>query len=261
MSQDSITLESSKYAKPLAMAGRKTSLKWKIGATFSGLLLGLGIMVIGIVYLMTEHALQRQVDSRSAAIATNLSDAAAGYVSKRSILELDALIAKYGRLDGVAYAYVQDPKGEILASSLQPFPPNLKEPTAINKQRMPGSREASVRGKAVYETRIPILEGQLGAVHVGLWAENVEREVRATVLPLVSLISLFLVVSIALSHLLTGKMIQPILDLKSLADDISRGHLDTAVTVQSNDEVGELSRSLERMRASLKAAMVRLNKA
>jgi HAMP domain-containing protein len=48
--------------------------------------------------------------------------------------------------------------------------------------------------------------------------------------------------------------------LKSIADDISRGHLDTPVSFQSNDEVGELARSLERMRASLKAAMTRLNK-
>jgi len=45
-----------------------------------------------------------------------------------------------------------------------------------------------------------------------------------------------------------------------IADDISRGRLDTSVTIQSNDEVGELGRSLERMRASLKAAMIRLNR-
>jgi methyl-accepting chemotaxis protein len=48
--------------------------------------------------------------------------------------------------------------------------------------------------------------------------------------------------------------------LKAIADDISRGRLDTKVLIQSNDEVGELGRSLERMRASLKAAMNRLNR-
>jgi methyl-accepting chemotaxis protein len=55
-------------------------------------------------------------------------------------------------------------------------------------------------------------------------------------------------------------MIRPILDLKAIADDISRGRLDTIVSIQSNDEVGELGRSLERMRASLKAAMNRLSR-
>ena len=37
------------------------------------------------------------------------------------------LLPKCGRLDGVAYAYIQDPKGEIIATSLQPFPAELKE--------------------------------------------------------------------------------------------------------------------------------------
>jgi HAMP domain-containing protein len=50
------------------------------------------------------------------------------------------------------------------------------------------------------------------------------------------------------------------LELKASADEISRGQLDTPVIIRSTDEVGELARSLERMRASLKAAMVRLNR-
>jgi HAMP domain-containing protein len=260
MSQDSITLESSKFAKPLALAGRKSSLKRKIGASFSGLIFGLGVMVIGIVYFMMDRALQRQVDLRSAAIATNLSDAAAGFASRKSTLELDALIAKYGRLDGVAYAYIQDPRGEILVSSLQPFPPELRESASVENPRISGSRIVAVRGRSVYETHVPLLDGQLGAVHVGLWADNVEHDVRAALLPIVGLISLCLVIGMGLSTMLASKIVRPILELKTLADDISRGHLDTPVSIQSNDEVGDLARSLERMRASLKAAMIRLNK-
>jgi HAMP domain-containing protein len=74
------------------------------------------------------------------------------------------------------------------------------------------------------------------------------------------LIALCLIVGVGLSLALASKMIRPILELKAIADDISRGRLDTVVSVQSADEVGELARSLERMRASLKAAMTRLNR-
>jgi HAMP domain-containing protein len=76
----------------------------------------------------------------------------------------------------------------------------------------------------------------------------------------VGLIAICLLIGIVVSVVLAGKTIRPILELKSIADDISRGHLDIPVSIQSNDEVGELARSLERMRASLKAAMRRLNK-
>jgi two-component system, cell cycle sensor histidine kinase and response regulator CckA len=261
MPQESLSLESSKMAAPAPLGWQGSSLRWKFVTAFGGLILLLGVCVIGIVYYLTGNALQRQVDLRSAAIATNLSDAAAGYVSRRNALELDALIAKYGRLDGVAYAYIQDPKGEIIASSLQPFPVELKESAFIADQRTFKARTTSARGQSVYETRVPLLDGQLGAVHVGLWAETIQQDVRGTLLTIVGLITLCLAVGIAISTMIASKAIRPLLELKSIADDISRGQLDTPVSFQSNDEVGELARSLERMRASLKAAMVRLNRA
>jgi len=255
MSQETASVET-KLPKAVGIDWRRGGLRWKISATFSGLILVLGLFVIGIVYYFTNAALQKQVDLRSSAIATNLADAAAGLVSRKSTLELDALVAKYGRLDGVAYAFVQDAKGEVLVSSLQPFPTELKDAGGASA----ASRMTRVRGKTVYETRATLLDGQLGVVRVGLWAETIQDDVRSTLLPIIGLIAGCLVLGIALSIMLASKTIRPILDLKAIADDISRGRLDTAVSIQSNDEVGELGRSLERMRASLKAAMIRLNR-
>lgn len=259
MAQDSISIDTANVSKSLSIPWQGAGLRWKISASFSGLILLLGGLVIGIVYFITDNALHRQVDLRAMAIATNLSDASAAYVSRRSTLELDVLIAKYGRLDGVAYAYIQDTKGEIVATSLQPFPSELKDSTGVER-RTTNSRVTNIRGKSVYDTRVPLLEGQLGTVHVGLWADSVQAEVRGTVFKIISLIVLCLAAGIALSLLLAAKTIQPILELKASADEISRGQLDTPITIRSTDEVGELARSLERMRASLKAAMIRLNR-
>jgi HAMP domain-containing protein len=49
--------------------------------------------------------------------------------------------------------------------------------------------------------------------------------------------------------------------LRHVADSMSRGDLDTPVSVgiESHDEIGDLARSLERMRSSLKAAMSRFS--
>jgi two-component system cell cycle sensor histidine kinase/response regulator CckA len=259
MPQDSVSVESSNITKPMNLSWQGFSLKWKIGTALSALLLTMGLFVIGIVYYLTGNALQRQAELRASAIATNLSDAAAGLVSRHSSLELDALIAKYGRLDGVAYAYIQDAKGDILATSIQPFPAELKPPQIVDT-RSASSQLTTLRGRPIYDTRVPLLEGQLGAVHVGLWADTIQKEVRDTILPIVAAILGCLAVGIGFSLIIASKVVKPILQLKANADQISRGHLDTPVSVQSNDEVGELARSLERMRASLKAAMVRLSR-
>lgn len=261
MPQESASLEASKVGKAVPIASSKGGLKRKIVLTFSGLILILGVLVSAIVYSLTGNALRKQVDLRAAAIAANLSDATAGFVSRKSVLETDALIAKYGRLEGVAYAYIQDPKGDVLASSVQPFPTELKDHEAINNRRVLSSRIANLRGKPVYETRVPLLDGQLGTVHVGLWADAIQQDVNAAVLQIVGLVALCLIVGIVAAAMLAGRTTRPILELKSIADNISRGQLDIAIPFQSNDEIGDLASSLERMRASLKAAMTRLNRA
>lgn len=256
MPQETASIDSAKVAKPVHINWQRGGLRWKISIAFSGLILIVGLAVIGIVYHFAGSALQRQFNLRLDAIATNLSDAAAGLISSKSKLELDALIAKYGRLDGVAYAIIQDPKGGILVSSMQPFPTELKE----NGTSAASTRTTRVRGKDAFETRVPVLEGQLGTVRVGLWADNLRGEMRATLMPILGLIAACVMAGIALSMMLAARAVRPILQLRAIADDISRGRLDTSVTIQSDDEIGELGRSLERMRASLKAAMARLHR-
>jgi len=256
MAQQSATVENSKFVSSETARSPRGGLRWKLTYTFSGLILLLGLLVSGIVYHFTNELLQKHFHLRGATIASNLADAAAGLVSRKSTLDLDALVAKYGRLDGVAYAFVQDSKGDILGSSVRPFPTELKDGSGA----MTMSGLTTLRGKEVYETRAVMLDGQLGSARIGLWTETVQEDMRSALLPILGLIGASVALSMILSVTLAGKTIRPILNLKAIADEISRGRLDTSVPIQSNDEIGELGRSLERMRASLRAAMIRLNR-
>jgi HAMP domain-containing protein len=261
MADESVSLENTKLAKATTVGRRKMGLKWKIGAASGGTVLAMGVIVLGIVYFLTESALRKQVDFRSSAIATNLSDAAAPYISRRSVLELDALVAKYGRLEGVAYAFIQDGKGEVIASSTQPFPVELKNSLNNNVQeRTATSRSLTLRGRPVYETRAPVLEGQLGAVRVGLWDDTIQQDVRKTLLPIILVTAICLGVAAILAVVIASSVVKPIIELAAAADAMSRGQLDLPIAVRSEDEIGELARSLERMRASLKAAITRLSR-
>jgi HAMP domain-containing protein len=55
-------------------------------------------------------------------------------------------------------------------------------------------------------------------------------------------------------------VIKPIIELVTAADTMSRGQLDVPIVARTDDEIGELARSIERMRASLKAAITRLSR-
>jgi len=260
MKQERPSSQGQKSAGAQRPAQRRLGLKWKIiGGLLSGVLL-FGVLVLLVVNHQMNRVLRSQLDQRALDMATNLSDGAAAHVLKGNVLDLYALVSKYSLLPGVAYALVRDGKGKIIAHSLGSLPQELREAPAPNSQRQASQRELPFRGRGVYETSAPILEGRVGSVAVAIWAHSVREEIRRTIIPLIGVIAIALVVSLLFSVLVTQGITGRVLRLKEIADKVSLGDLETPVGIESNDEIGDLAHALERMRASLKAAMARLSR-
>jgi two-component system, cell cycle sensor histidine kinase and response regulator CckA len=240
---------------------QRTSLVWKIMGTFLGTFLVIGVLVIVVVYRITAGLLHDQINQRAFAIATSLSDAAAGNAATKNILALHAQVSKYALLEGVAYTFIEDRNGNILVHSPGTFPEEIRPSIDQDKRSQAQRRELIFLGRPVYEIMVPILEGRLGTVHVGNWGDVVEKDVDRALLPMIGLMGLLVFFGIVVSLVLSRQIIQPLLRLRSIADTMSKGDLDTPVNVDSRDEIGDLAISLERMRASLKASMVRLRRA
>src|SRR6266404_9732430 len=241
---------------------RRVGLKWKIAGIYAGVMLILASLVIVGIYQVTKNTLREQLDRHALAIATNLTDAAAGYIVGKNLLALNALASKYTLHDGVAYTFIQNSRGEILAQTLGSFPAEFRQGLPIAGQRQV-RRELSLNGRTVREIGLPVLGGQLGTVYVGFWDDAVEREIQSALLRIIGIIALVPVVGALLSFLVAHWIVRPIVDLTEIADKVTHGDLDASVSGESanaRDEIGELARSLERMRSSLKAAMLRLNR-
>jgi len=242
---------------------RRISLTWKIGGAFAGVILTLGFLVMAAAYPLIQNALRDQLDQRALLLANNLSDAAAGHLVGGNLLALHALTRKYTLLDGVAYAFIKDGKGNVVAHTLGTFPPELEQGLPRTGQRQIERRELSLGGASAYETSVPVLEGQLGRVHVGFWSATVEEEIQRLLAPLIGIMILIPVVGALLSFLLARWIVRPLVGLTKIADKVTMGDLETSVSgkcVSARDEIGDLARALERMRSSLKAAMLRLGR-
>jgi hypothetical protein len=95
---------------------------WKrIAVTFTGITLILGLLLIAVVFEFTGRALRAELHQRAWAVATNLSDAAAGFVMGRNFLELNALITKYARLDGIETLVLLPPETPTEPSVVRNF--------------------------------------------------------------------------------------------------------------------------------------------
>src|SRR5206468_1450288 len=94
------TFQRKKLGELTALVGRvnetrfqtRIGLKWKIGGAFTGVMLILCTFVAAAAYQIIQHTLRDQFDKRALAIATNLSDAAAGHIVGKNLLALNALI-------------------------------------------------------------------------------------------------------------------------------------------------------------------------
>ena len=126
---------------------RRISLKWKIGGTYTAVMLVLSVFVIAAMYQLTNKMLRDQLDKRALAVAVNLSDAAAGHLVGRNLLGLHALLRKYSLLDGVAYAFIVDNRGEIIAHTLETFPPEVRQGLAANGQRETRTARTIIEGQ------------------------------------------------------------------------------------------------------------------
>ena len=205
---------------------RRVSLKWKIGGTFAGVMLLLGLFVTVTVYQLTKNALRDQLDQRVLLLANALSDAAAGHIVGGNLLALHALARKYTLLDGVAFAFIENSKGEVIVHTLGAFPAELQQGLPITGQRQTYRRELSLSGRAVYTTGVPILEGQLGTVHVGFWVDAIEKEIQRTLLPLVGIMAIVPLIGALISFLLAYWIVRPIVGLTEVADKVTMGDLE-----------------------------------
>jgi sensor histidine kinase regulating citrate/malate metabolism len=182
-------------------------LKRRITLTFAGLFVVVGLLILIAVYYFTSRTLRAQADQRASSVATTLSDAAASHLMARNVLELYALVRKYTRLEGVAYAFIADNKGDIAAHTLGTFPAELREGLGPDP-RHTDRREVTLEGNKIYEVRVPIFEGQLGAAHLGIWEETVREQMRDALLPLFGVLTIVLLVGVLLSILLARRVSQ-----------------------------------------------------
>ena len=145
----------------LSLSWQGISLEWKI------IISVLGLFFLIIVNQLMGRALRIQMDESAVIMATNLSDAAAGYIASKDALQLKTTVTKYARLSRVAYAFIKDREGKVIAHSLATFSPELQEELTSDQRRQVSRRELTLQGKTVHETREPILDGQLGTAHIG----------------------------------------------------------------------------------------------
>lgn len=116
-------------------------------------------------------------------------------------------------------------------------------------------------GESAWDVSAPVfVKGHhWGSLHVGVSAAAIAENQRSLMLQLLVTLAILGAITTGLIYGVLRRSMRPLVQLAGLANDISTGDkLDQPIKPTSDDEIGEMARSLNRLRASLQAAMQRL---
>ena len=235
---------------------RNIGLVGKLTLCFGVIGISFGIAACIIVQGYLSRVLAREVKSRANVMALGVNDMAARY---ENLQNLDGQIARYLSANKmIAYIYVEDAKGQIIAHEPKDLPIYLSRDFPRSAELALNGTDGEYRGFAVYEIAKRNGDGNRGFVHLGLWRDAIDAESWGTVAPIVAAIIVLLIGALSAFVFIARSLSRPLIDLVDHAQRISKGESAVPLELKRADEIGEIARSLERMRSSLHAVAARL---
>jgi len=235
-------------------------LTGKIIMTFTAIVAAFGLLTAALVYWTLSAVLWGHAIQRAKIIAVNVSDSAPAYILARNSNGPRELLRRLSAKPEIAYLLILDRSGKIFADSFPVRPDEMEKLASANLPIDQSGRRFRLGAGMVYEVAVPVLEGRLGTVRAGLWEDDVDKSIRETLAPVIAWIALIMFGGILAAFFLAWRINRPIVRLVRAARDISHGELDSpGSNIADTGEYGEISRALERMRSSVRAAMIRLN--
>lgn len=116
-----------------------------------------------------------------------------------------------------------------------------------------------VNSEEVFDIRVPIEEGMIGFVGIGLKKSFVDAQVKKTLIYIGIIIAIGTLAAIVVAlMIITVQVTRPVIKLANAAEEISLGNFNTTVDINVKNELQILAAAIDRMKESLKTSLERL---
>jgi len=232
------------------------TVKLTVSFGIVGLLFGVSACVI--VYSFVYRGIETEMKSRADVLAFSINEKARHQSAFDGVKGLRADVEEYASNGAVAYVYVEDGEGIIVANTPKDFPIYLKREFPKSAERALKGIFVQYRGLDVYEITKRIGDGKSGFVHLAIWRGVIEDEARRAVTPIAASIFAVLLTAAGIFFYIARYVNRSFVELVEHAERISKGEFAVPLKITRSDEIGDIARSLERMRSSLRAVLTRL---
>ncbi len=245
----------------------------KLMLAFLGYIFLLGILLVFLYQRFVPPLVNEQIVQRTFAISKSFSSTVLEPVLTRNYLRVNKVAEITVNLPDVAYVAVINKRGIAIAGQFSDlsrftsdfaalvkekgFPKKLVEKIRMTTNQTEEHRDIVVGGQKVFEIAMPL--GLSGSeAHIGIFTENVDKELQAALYPLLALLGIMGLVGAVAIMLVAKTVSQPIRQLTEQAHAISIGKIDTSINIKCGGEIWELAQSFTRMQAAVNYMMKKM---
>lgn len=247
--------------KKLPKIGFFSSLRFKFAftmAVFSGLLM------VGVIFTLEQNfreSLIRESIEKGLGIARGVAFNAEDPLLTGDDLSLFSAITNAARSPGIRYAMIVDNELKIRAASdVNSVGGTYQLPAQtelIDSQQDYQVKQIGRGEDTIYDLQVPIFTladkpVRLGAIHLGLSDERVNKEILAMRYRLAILTAVALVIGIIVAYALAGVSVRPVHSLLRGVRAVGAGRLDQTIDIYRRDEIGVLTQAFNDMTENLR---------
>jgi HAMP domain-containing protein len=239
-------------------AFRFNCLRSKLILGFLAISLFVAVAAASFTYSYLYRAMERGAKMRAAVTAMAINAVAVGHIDGKRYQELRNELTKATTRPAIAYAYVEDGDGKLIAHAPKDLPNQLIRRPLLEARLMTAEQLVGYRGEIVYDfAQRSGLNNQF-IVHLGIWQDSVAVETWSVLGPILLAVVLAILCAAGVFSVLLRDLHRPLLEMVEQSTRISKGDFSMTLTTKRSDELGDLARSLERMRSSLRAVLSRI---
>jgi len=239
-------------------AYRFNCLRSRLVIGFLALSLLVAIVAASFTYSYLQRAVERGAKARAGITAMAVNAMAVWHVDGQRYQELRDELTKATTRPAVAYAYVEDGEGKLIAHAPKDMPNQLIRRPSLEPRLMTGEQLVGYRDEIVYDYAQRSGLNNRFVVHLGIWQDSVLIETWSVLGPILLAVVLLILCAAAAFGVLLRDLHRPLLELVEQSTRISKGDFSVTLATKRDDELGDLARSLERMRSSLRPVLSRI---
>lgn len=232
----------------------KRSLHAKINLIVVGTIL-LSILILAMLMRSVTHNLiENQLKLRGFEVGNYLA-----VLSTNDILQendyaiLDRINKTIEKNKDVRYILISNFTGDIIAHTFtNGLPEGLPQSVAVDNIEQYTVNKFDSNEGLIYEIVVPIENGDVGYVRVGMSSEGMQQILNYTITNF-SLMSIIICsIAVILASWQTSIIIRPIRELSEAAEEIKNSNYSVQTICESEDEIGNLSQTFNEMAVTLK---------